>query len=109
MRTATVYVKGIPAAELTERETAWHTLMYELRYFPEYLAFKDGGAISVRLPKQKEPHESPYLFPFFESLLPEGEYARQICKEIQVDPRDRFGMLLALAGKDTLGDVTVRR
>lgn len=109
MRQATVYVKKVPAAVLTQRGAEGTPGAFSLQYLPEYVARAGAGAISVRLPRRSEPFESPTLFPFFESLLPEGEFARQLCREARLDPHDRFGMLLTLAGTETLGDVTVQR
>lgn len=109
MRQATVYVKKVPAAVLVQQGAEGTPGAFSLRYLPEYLAREGAGAISVRLPRRAEPFEAPTLFPFFESLLTEGEFARLLCREARLDPADRFGMLLALAGTETPGDVTVQR
>lgn len=109
MRQAIVWVKNVPAAVLSQQGPEGTQGAFSLRYLPEYLAREGVGAISVRLPRQTAEFLSPTLFPFFESLLPEGEFARQLCRECHLDPSDRFGMLLSLAETETLGDVTVRR
>lgn len=107
MRSAIVYVKQIPAAELTEERRPGGGTTYVLRYLPEYLALEGVGSVCTGLPRRKEAYEADSLFPYFESILPEGDYARRVCKEGSLDPHDRFGMLLALAHTDTLEDVTV--
>ena len=78
-----------------------------LCYLPEYLALPDAGSVCMALPRRKRAYESESLFPYFESILPEGDFARRVCREGLLDRDDRFGMLLALAHTDALGDVTV--
>ncbi|MDO5449993.1 MAG: HipA N-terminal domain-containing protein [Akkermansia sp.] len=109
-RAATVYVKGIPAAVITEHAPAGSEGAYTLQYLPEYLELpaRQAGPVSLRLPRRAEPYVSDHLFPYLESILPEGEFARNVAREWGMDPRDRFGLLLVLAGTDTLGDVTVK-
>lgn len=106
MRKALVYVKGTAAAELTENVQRGGRV-YRLRYLPEYLALPDAGSVCMALPRRKRAYESESLFPYFESILPEGDFARRVCREGRLDRDDRFGMLLALAHTDALGDVTV--
>ena len=106
MREATVYVKGKAAARLWEQRSAGG-VVFHLQYLPEYLRLEDAGSISLTLPRRAEEYQSGHLFPYFESILPEGDFARRVCRERHLDTADRFGMLLALAHTDVLGDVTV--
>ncbi len=78
---------------------------YRFTYDPAYLA--DGPAISLSLPLQTEPFESPSLFPFFAGLAPEGWYLRIVAHTIKVDESDTFGLLLHTCG-DCIGAVGVR-
>lgn len=103
---AIVYVKRIPAAILIKHAEpgARH---YELRYLPEYLGHPPCHMVCYQLPPRAEPYYAEHLFPFFESLLPEGENLDRLCYELKMDEKDRFGQLLRLARHDTIGDVTV--
>ena len=77
---------------------------YVYFYDDAYLA-SDHPAISVTLPKRKEPYTSSRLFPFFANMLPEGMNRKVICRSLRVDERDLFGLLSAMAGKDFIGGV----
>lgn len=104
---AIVYVKGTPAAVLTRHSQAgaWH---YELQYLPEYLEQPTCHTVCYQMPPRQEAYHSEHLFPFFESLLPEGENLERICDVLKLDEHDRFSQLLRLARHDTIGDVTVQ-
>ena len=104
---AIVYVKGTPAAMLT-RHSQKGSRHYELQYLPEYLEQPTCHMVCYQMPPRQEPYYSEYLFPFFESLLPEGENLERICAELKLDEHDRFSQLLMLARYDTIGDVTVQ-
>lgn len=102
-----VYVKGTPAAVLT-RHSQKGSRHYELQYLPEYLEQPTCHMVCYKMPPRQEPYYSEHLFPFFESLLPEGENLERICAELKLDEQDRFSQLLRLARHDTVGDVTVQ-
>ncbi len=104
---AIVYVKGTPAAVLTRHSQAGER-RFELQYLPEYLERTPCHTVCYQMPPRREPYYSEHLFPFFESLLPEGENLERICRELKIDEQDRFSQLLRLARHDTIGDVTVR-
>lgn len=104
---AIVYVKGTPAAVLT-RHSQKGSRHYELQYLPEYLEQPTCHMVCYQMPPRQEPYYSEHLFPFFESLLPEGENLERICAELKLDEQDRFSQLLRLARHDTIGDVTVQ-
>ncbi len=80
---------------------------YTFQYEPEFL--KKNIYISISLPPRKEPYISRELFPFFRGLLAEGWYLDIISAAQKVDQRDLFGLLLASAGIDTIGAVTIRK
>lgn len=108
MRQALVYIKGIPAARLVELGPAGTANAYELTYLPEYATRRDACPVSQLLPVRRTPYRSPHLFAYFESMLPEGWHADMLSRGLHLDPADRFGLLLALAGQDAVGDVAVR-
>ena len=104
---AIVYVKQIPAAVLVKHAQPGPQ-QYELQYLPEYLGAPPCHMVCYQLPPRPEPYYSEHLFPFFESLLPEGENLARVCYELRLDENDRFSQLLRLARHDTIGDVTVQ-
>jgi serine/threonine-protein kinase HipA len=81
---------------------------YSFRYNDKYLS-SDAPAISVTLPKRKEVYESDHLFPFFTNMLPEGANRKVICRSLRIDENDFFGILTAMADKDFIGGVQLKR
>jgi serine/threonine-protein kinase HipA len=51
--------------------------------------------------------QSSTLFPFFFNLIPEGVNKRLICTKKRIDFNDYFGILLEVAGGDTIGAVKI--
>jgi serine/threonine-protein kinase HipA len=100
-RQATVYYRDRPAGTLVELQEGGYRFVYD----PNYL--KQGPAISLTLPLQTEPFESPELFPFFAGLVPEGWYLRIVAPTIKVDETDTFGLLLYTCG-NCIGAVSTR-
>lgn len=81
---------------------------YVFRYEDDYLS-SGLPPISVTLSKRNKQYESDYLFPFFSNNLPEGNNRRIICRSLRIDENDIFGLLEAMADKDCIGAVQVRR
>ena len=99
------------ARVLKNGELVGYLLEYK-RYFVflydrDYLA-NGGGSIAIGLPKSKKILRSRHLFPFFSGLLPEGKNKSDICRSLRLDSRNKFDMLLELAQKETIGDITVQ-
>lgn len=109
MRTARISIKGIPAAQLTELAPSGTPGAYCLQYLDAYLARPAAPPVSLLLPVRAAAYESPTLFPIFDNMLPEGEFRRRLCRRLHVDAADSFGLLLALAQQDTIGDITLTR
>lgn len=105
---AIVFVKGIPAAVLIKHAQAGKQ-HFEMRYLNEYLERTPCHMVCYQMPPRVEPYYCEHLFPFFESLLPEGANLECICRELKLDEEDRFSQLLELARFDTIGDVTIRK
>lgn len=82
---------------------------YRFTYDRAYLADPTAPAISLTLPKREAPYESRHLFPFFYGLLAEGFLKNLQCKSLKIDEEDHFGRLVATAGGDVIGSVTVER
>ncbi len=104
MRQAIVYSNGIAAGLLTEMDGG----RYVFKYDDSYLADSTKRAISLSLPKRSEPYEAENLFPFFYNMLSEGSNKALQCMTQKIDENDAFGLLLATAGHDTIGAVTIK-
>ncbi len=105
MRQVIVYSNGIAAGLLTETDEG----RYIFQYDSSYLADSSRKAISLSLPKRSEPYEAEYLFPFFYNMLSEGSNKALQCMTQKIDENDVFGLLLATAGHDTVGAVTIKK
>ena len=105
MRKLAVYFNDMEAGILTEKNPG---VGYTFQYKEEYLNSK-MPPISVTLPKQSIAYTSEYLFPFFSNMIPEGANRKVICRTLRIDENDFFGILEAMADKDFIGAVNIRR
>ena len=80
--------------------------VYSFVYNEDFL--KSHQAISLTLPKRKEPFISTCLHPFFSNLLAEGNLKKLQCKKLKIDESDEFTRLLKTATDDTIGTITIR-
>jgi len=101
LRKAQVFYKNELAGHITETTDG-----YTFQYDPGFL--EKNISISASLHPRQEPYHSKELFSFFKGLLPEGWYLDIVSATQKVDSLDAFGLLLASAGSDTIGAVTVR-
>lgn len=105
MRQLAVYYNDNLAGVLTEKSPGSD---YTFQYADDYIN-SSLPAISVTFPKSNERYSSEQLFPFFSNMLPEGTNRKTICHLQKIDENDSFGLLSALAGRDFIGAVNVRR
>lgn len=105
MRQAEVYINKVLAGVLTESDNRMFTFRYDDRYFNS----KNSQAISITLPLTKQEYHSNYLFPFFYNMLSEGANKQRYCHLYRIDENDDFGLLLATANEDTIGNVNIKR
>jgi serine/threonine-protein kinase HipA len=105
MRRATVYFRGEEAGILTGDDDG----SFNFRYSDLWMADPQKPPISLTLPKRLQEHRSGHLFPFFFNMLPEGSNKETICRLMRIDRNDLFGLLLAAAGDDAIGAVTIRK
>lgn len=101
MRQAKVYYKDSLAGTITEDDDG-----YIFQYNKEYLEKKDSKPVSLTMPLINDPYKSKVLFPFFDGLIPEGWLLDIAVTNWKINPRDRFGLLIALC-KDCIGCVSV--
>ncbi len=105
MRQGLVYYKGEEAGKLTQLDDG----SFEFVYHESWVNNDTKPSISLTLPKSKGKFNSEYLFPFFYHLLPEGVNKQLVCKHLRIDSDDYFGLLLNIAGNDTIGAVTIQK
>lgn len=101
---AAVYVHGVMAGVLERTRERGYLFRYEDGYFKD----KSMPAVSLTLPKNRQEHVSTHLFAFFQGLLAEGVNKEIQCRLLNIDERDDFRRLVATAGVDTIGAVTVK-
>jgi serine/threonine-protein kinase HipA len=105
MRRARILYKEEEAGTLTQYDDG----IFAFRYHDYWLENNSKPAISLTLPKQQKEYQSAYLFAFFYNMLPEGANKQILCSSKRIDKKDDFGLLMASAGKDTIGAVKVIR
>ena len=105
MRELAVYYNDTEAGILTEKCTgADYTFQYKEDYINSALP-----PISATLPKQSNAYNSEHLFPFFSNMIPEGANRKVICRTLKIDENDFFVFFEAMADKDFIGAVNIRR
>lgn len=105
MRQLAVYYNDTKAGILTEQ---YPGSGYTFLYGEDYLN-SEMPPVSTALPKRNAVYHSEHLFPFFSNMLPEGANRRAICRSRRIDENDFFGLLEAMADKDFIGAVNVRK
>ena len=105
MRKGIVYNNHIPAGELIEESPS----EYIFRYNDAYFSDATKKSICLTLPKTQQEYYSSFLFPFFFNMLSEGVNRKLQCQQWRIDENDHFGLLLATAGIDTIGAITVKQ
>lgn len=103
MRKAAILFKGEEAGVLVQHDDGFFTF----RYHDTWIADDSKPGISLTFPKNKQEYTSKYLFSFFYNMLPEGTNKQIICKHMRIDSDDDFGLLMSIAGMDTIGAIRV--
>jgi serine/threonine-protein kinase HipA len=86
---------------------AGHLFRNSRRYVFVYDAGYTGPSIALDMPRTRRYYSSPYLFPYFSGLLPEGDNRAFWCRAHGIDPSDKWTMLTVLVSGDTIGAVNV--
>lgn len=105
MRQAEVYINNSLAGLLTETDNRKFIFRYDDKYFNS----KNSQAISITLPLVRQEYHSDHLFPFFYNMLSEGSNKQRYCRLYKIDENDDFGLLLATANEDTIGNVNIKK
>jgi serine/threonine-protein kinase HipA len=103
MRSGQVYYKNQFAGILSQLDNG----SFNFSYNEQWLNDSSKPSISLTLPKTKMEFQSSTLFPFFFNFIPEGVNKRLICSKKRIDFNDYFGILLEVAGGDTIGAVKI--
>ncbi len=101
MRKAKVYMYNDWAGTLIEDEEAYH-----FQYEKKYLLKDNPEPVSLTLPLQEESFHSPFIFPFFDGLIPEGWLLEIAEKNWKLNANDRMGLLLKTC-YDCIGAVSI--
>lgn len=96
-----VYLHGERAGTLERRSQARLTFSYSEAWVEERCA-----PISLSLPVREEAYDHEDCAPFFEGLLPEGEFLKAISRTLHVSARNPF-QLLAEIGGECAGAISV--
>jgi serine/threonine-protein kinase HipA len=104
MRTIEVYRNGILAGMLKEIDAKHFVFTYDELYYND----ASKPAISLTLPKKQKEYRSANIFPFFSNMIAEGENKKTQSQLLKIDENDQFGLLLATAQADTIGNITVK-
>lgn len=103
MRSGQVYYKNELAGVLSQLDNGSFNFSYNDQWFKD----SSKPSISLTLPKSTIEFQSSTLFPFFFNMIPEGVNKRLLCSKKRIDLDDYFGILLEVAGGDTIGAVKV--
>ena len=99
-----VYIKGIYAGDLVQKNPR----DYEFRYDKAYQTDDALPSVSLNMPKSQAVYQSERLFPVFANMLAEGYNRRLQSRTLRIDENNDFALLAATAQYDTIGAITVR-
>ncbi len=80
---------------------------YAFRYHDDWYYNKDLPSVCLTMPKTKQVYTSEQLFPFFFNMLSEGVNRKLQSKQLKIDEKDHFSLLLATASTDTIGAIRI--
>ncbi|MCB2195717.1 MAG: HipA N-terminal domain-containing protein [Bacteroidetes bacterium] len=104
MRKVKVYRNKELAGELIQENKN----SYIFKYNDSYFSNDSLPAISLTLPKSQQEYKSTFLFPFFFNMLSEGVNRKLQSRQLKIDEKDYFGLLMETAKYDTVGAITFK-
>lgn len=104
MRKAKVYRNRHLAGELIQENAK----NYVFRYSDSYFSDDSLPAISLTLPKTQQEYKLEFLFPFFFNMLSEGVNRKLQSRQLKIDEKDYFCLLMETAKYDTIGAITLK-
>jgi len=104
--TFNIYKQGTLAGVLEYQPESRFTFCYDAQILKS-----NPMPVSLSLPVRSEPYTSPYLFPAFSNLLPEGANREKLCQLNKIDEDDDLALLgyLADRGHGFIGDLDFER
>ena len=103
MKKANVYRNGELVGELIQ----YNSHSYEFIYDEQWFNNPEKPPVSLTMPKTKQRYKADHLFPFFFNLLSEGVNRKLQSRQLKIDEKNDFDLLLATAQSDTIGAITV--
>lgn len=104
MRKGLVLRNNVLAGSLTETEDKEYIFTYDDSYFVD----PNSKPVSLTLLKTQKEYKSNYLFPYFYNMLSEGVNKKLQSRQLKIDEKDSFGLLLATAQYDTVGAISIK-
>jgi len=104
MKLEVIYKGNRKAGELWRDAEGYHFV-----YEDTFLHDNTTRPISVTMPKSRKEYHAGELFPFFQSILSEGDNRERICKALGIDVSDDWGLLVHSCSEDTIGAITVKK
>jgi serine/threonine-protein kinase HipA len=103
MRSAEVLYNGKFAGILSKSGAG-----YQFIYDRDYLVAAGSRPVSLTLPLREAPYRSDILFPAFINKLSEGANKAMQTRLLKIDEYDYFSLLLATAGNESIGPLTIK-
>lgn len=104
MKSAKVYRNG----ELVGVLKRHNKKSYEFEYDDLWFNNPEKPPVSLTMPKTKKTYRADHLFPFFFNLLSEGVNRELQSRQLKIDEKNYFDLLLATAQTDTIGAITIK-
>lgn len=104
MKSANVYRNGERIGVLTRHKRN----SYEFEYDEQWFNNPQKPAVSLTMPKTNQTYRADHLFPFFYNLLSEGVNRKLQSRQLKIDEKNYFDLLLETAQTDTIGAITVK-
>ncbi|REL32977.1 phosphatidylinositol kinase [Rhodohalobacter sp. SW132] len=104
MKSANVYRNGERVGVLIRHERN----SYEFEYDDQWFNNPEKPAVSLTMPKSKKTYKADHLFPFFYNLLSEGVNRKLQSRQLKIDEKNYFDLLLETAQTDTIGAITLK-
>lgn len=104
MRAAEVYRNREKVGLLIQLNTS----SYEFTYDESWFQNPDKPPVSLTMPKTQRVYRSEHLFPCFFNMLSEGVNRKLQSRQLKIDEKDYFGLLLEITQSDTIGAITLK-
>jgi serine/threonine-protein kinase HipA len=90
-----VYFRDVFIGKLEHHPSDRLTFQYDT----DYLEAKNSPAISIALPKQKEPHDDNHVKAYFSGLLPDDIARHRLARFLGISEKNSFSLLEMIGGE----------